>query len=456
MFDRIQTCTAALRDQNEQRDLDTTVLQQEQTYDRRLLDVYGYPYQEDIGPGKLYPEGYLGPDTEHYRYINRYDYFGRVPLDTAQIQTSLIVPSIGQNNGLRTIPPGELMPRPPSSNPELAIEDILSFVSTDYAARYARLKEQYAEKISKARLTRRDVESLGIADLSSFYNEVFSAYDSIEAAVFGAVSSAVAWFDGMISTPVDQVDNFISQWVGSTGPPLQSLSLKIPNITYATNQLTFWVGNEGLPTKPASYVSSRRAEGEIQIALSQYVLALREATAAIADSRTAFDKVRGADEVFRNKIGAEISAYYSSLNALDQMNSLEQIMAIVNKAKALVEKVYADGMELYEAAKEAIPSIAGMSVDIGAAVRGPLRAAKAAANMATTVQKIANGEQITATQADLERSKKVLELNATALGIGKESAELAIKVVTAAQDYINSLDKLDVALQKAETFRMQY
>jgi len=34
----------------------------------RLIEVFGYPYPDDIGAGKTYPQGYDGPDLDHYYY----------------------------------------------------------------------------------------------------------------------------------------------------------------------------------------------------------------------------------------------------------------------------------------------------------------------------------------------------------------------------------------------------
>jgi hypothetical protein len=454
VFDRVQTATAAIRDQNEERDLDTVVLQQEQAYQRQLLDIYGFPYQEDIGPGKLYPEGYIGPDINNYAFINRYDFFGRIPLDTSVIQREVIVPFINaRTDGIREYNPGDLVPPLPSSDPSLAIEDILQFVSPEFAAKYAEIKGRYTE--IKGKITKAEVDKLQIPELTAFFQQVIGAYDSVEGEIFGAVESAIQWFDGVISAPVDAIDEFISKWVGPT-EILDALKINGPDITFTTNQLTFHVGNDGLPTKPDNYVSFRRAEGEIQVALSQYVLALREATAAITSADIHYKKMQAADDAFRNQVGAQITAYYQSMDALDQRNSLDKIVSIVNKTVALVEKVYADGLELYYAVEAAIPDIAGFSFDIGAAAKGPLRAVAAAVNIAQTVQKLANQEQIIETEEDVEMNKRILELEAQGDGIFDKSTELAREVVNAALDYLNALDKLDVALQNAETFRMQY
>ena len=36
---------------------------QERDYRNRLIEIFGYPYADDIGPGKTYPDGYDGPES---------------------------------------------------------------------------------------------------------------------------------------------------------------------------------------------------------------------------------------------------------------------------------------------------------------------------------------------------------------------------------------------------------
>src|SRR5690606_19574649 len=42
----------------------------ERDLNNRLIEIFGYPYAGDIGPGKTYPSGYVGPDLYHYMYVN--------------------------------------------------------------------------------------------------------------------------------------------------------------------------------------------------------------------------------------------------------------------------------------------------------------------------------------------------------------------------------------------------
>lgn len=50
-------------------DLGEAVASGEDDYRNRLIEIFGYPYPDDIGPGKTYPQGYVGPDLYHFQYV---------------------------------------------------------------------------------------------------------------------------------------------------------------------------------------------------------------------------------------------------------------------------------------------------------------------------------------------------------------------------------------------------
>lgn len=45
-------------------------IDQELDFKNRLIEIFGYPYAGDIGPGQTYPTGYDGPDLYHYMYVD--------------------------------------------------------------------------------------------------------------------------------------------------------------------------------------------------------------------------------------------------------------------------------------------------------------------------------------------------------------------------------------------------
>jgi hypothetical protein len=49
---------------------------QEQVYTNQLIELYGTPYTDDIGPGKTYKQGYDGPDFFHFMVVDQDEIFG--------------------------------------------------------------------------------------------------------------------------------------------------------------------------------------------------------------------------------------------------------------------------------------------------------------------------------------------------------------------------------------------
>jgi len=71
-FNQAAVMTASLRDQtNSVDDYTTDIAVQETAYLNQLIDIYGRPYSGDVGPGKLYAQGYTGPDLMHWFIVDR-------------------------------------------------------------------------------------------------------------------------------------------------------------------------------------------------------------------------------------------------------------------------------------------------------------------------------------------------------------------------------------------------
>jgi hypothetical protein len=74
-FDDAKDVTRLLRsEQDSLAELQTGLAQQELSYTNTLIELYGTPYPDDIGPGKLYRQGYGGPDLIHYSYVDLPEY----------------------------------------------------------------------------------------------------------------------------------------------------------------------------------------------------------------------------------------------------------------------------------------------------------------------------------------------------------------------------------------------
>jgi hypothetical protein len=89
-FNNAQGVTQELRqEQNSLSDFQASVTAQELAYNDQLIELYGTPYPEDMGPGQVYPQGYNGPDLLHYTYVDNPDTntFGGILPDPTQPQT---------------------------------------------------------------------------------------------------------------------------------------------------------------------------------------------------------------------------------------------------------------------------------------------------------------------------------------------------------------------------------
>lgn len=76
-YDYANGYTQRLRqNQDTLEDFKKNLSDQERDYTNRLIEIFGYPYPDDIGAGKTYPDGYDGPDLLHYNYVDRSELTG--------------------------------------------------------------------------------------------------------------------------------------------------------------------------------------------------------------------------------------------------------------------------------------------------------------------------------------------------------------------------------------------
>lgn len=71
LLNRAQTSANYRRQiQNATFDEEEEAERNEMDYESKLIAIYGTPYSGDIGPGKMYEQGYTGPDLYHYMYMD--------------------------------------------------------------------------------------------------------------------------------------------------------------------------------------------------------------------------------------------------------------------------------------------------------------------------------------------------------------------------------------------------
>jgi len=73
-FDDAQNVTQLMRSEEDSlANLQAATTNQELAYINQLIELYGTPYPDDLGPGKTYPQDYVGPDSIHYTYVENPD-----------------------------------------------------------------------------------------------------------------------------------------------------------------------------------------------------------------------------------------------------------------------------------------------------------------------------------------------------------------------------------------------
>ncbi|MHC1765847.1 MAG: hypothetical protein AB9869_16375 [Verrucomicrobiia bacterium] len=71
VFDFAHASTQLLRRQADDADeFQRRVTDGEADFNNRLIEIFGTPYSDDMGPGGTYPAGYNGPDIYHYDYVD--------------------------------------------------------------------------------------------------------------------------------------------------------------------------------------------------------------------------------------------------------------------------------------------------------------------------------------------------------------------------------------------------
>ena len=74
-FDEARTMSTAIRSEGDSlEDVKAKIQDNERALTTKLIELYGTPYTDDIGPGKTYPQDYSGPDLVHYLYVDMPEY----------------------------------------------------------------------------------------------------------------------------------------------------------------------------------------------------------------------------------------------------------------------------------------------------------------------------------------------------------------------------------------------
>jgi hypothetical protein len=103
VFNHANNSTQLLRRQADSlQNFQNDVGDSEADFNNRLIEIFGYPYPEDIGPAGTYPSGYAGPDIYHYDYVDASELLGVTPPPGQTLTVQMKEYAVGTNGALTT------------------------------------------------------------------------------------------------------------------------------------------------------------------------------------------------------------------------------------------------------------------------------------------------------------------------------------------------------------------
>ena len=401
-FKRVKHVSNALRDQNEARDFDTMVDDEEAAINRRLIEVYGYPYADDIGPGKNYSQDYLGPDLLNYTYIDLYD------LDNSY---------------------------------------------TSVGGRYFTVDVDHYLPINQTinGVFQAEIDS-SMADLGGMGNiepgTMIYTIDELES----DDEVLQQWVNlPAVEQPVFVVDNGSNLLDGQV-----TYRFNVVGWTNQPQSVRYYVAPDGFTGKPPSYTGQRRAEGEIQIALAEYgvqIFAMKDsqqaAQAAATLVRTKFDELRAYD--------------YESLMYLPVGVAYDEVRAFYEEAKRRAEELSSevDGIGqikgiITDAGVEGFPKVVGMASDLTSPARSALKALSAGVQDTLNLQQADQQAKIAALELKLEEIEGLVE-DALDFSVNNtERRRMLSDILGAAQSAKAAVSRLSSIVNVANAARMRF
>ena len=408
IFRRAKKSANALRDQSENAEFDHLVADEEAAIDRRLKEIYGYPYSDDIGVGKIYPQGYSGPDLLHYDYIETYD------LDKS-----------GHEFGRYY---------------DVLVNDY-QLITTNCVGTFT----------SDAERLEADYGPLGnlVAGAITWWQQYMPGLaEQIDPYLaYGGISSSTNY----LTLPVTIIDTGADHLDGTV-----EYNFSVAAWTNACFYASYYVSAYGFTPKPASYKGQRRAEGELQIALTGYAAQLAEIEQEAKNLEAASAKLMGLIDELTTKDYNEQMGYVTEAAAAE----VQAYNDAVKQNAAAVEKTLNSLKDIKniiaEVATEALPKVVGMASDISSLGRAALLAVKQAAHELINNQIKQQQDIIAKAETEAEKLQKQLNERFSTYQANEERQKKIAEINEQMPVFKAALAKLEVTFNTANATRMKY
>jgi len=416
VFKRVKGCANALRDQNEERDYQTMVEDEEAAINRELIEIYGRPYDEDCGPGKLYEQGYTGPDLYHYMYVETYD------VDDSDTNST-----VGR---------------------------YLDLVINEYKLITTNVTGTYQAEIDTSITNGTSLMSALLVSAAKLYNKGVNLVGSkvngyLDYLKYVDVDTSA---EQLLKLPVEVIDTGSDEFDGKV-----EYEFAIAAWSNIAHNASYFVGVDGFQAKPSSYTSQRPSEGSLQIALTGY----QEKLATIETEQANVKKINVAikakiEELSSTDFNTQME-YVKSAATNEVANYYAAVKKNAETAQALLEKMKDIKSIITDSIVEAMPKIEGITaMDLTSVARGLEYLVKKGA------QEMLN-EQVAEQKAVVEKvqtATEKMQANLAKLYSEYMDNEERKKKVAAINEQANELKaaicKLEAAMNTANAQRMQY
>ena len=419
VFLRAKAASNALRDQNASADYEKLVSDEEAAIERRLIEIYGYPYDDDIGPGKTYPQGYAGPDIYHYEYVETYDLDG----------------SGGVNGAYRGVAAGDG-----------SYGRYIDVTVDDYRLVTTNVTGTFQAEIDTS-----------LADNGFFGN---------------IIVGAVSWYQDKLAA----ASGYIDPWSKYTGLASADFQLPVAVVDTAGDALdgkvdytfavaawsnapwvaSYYVGENGFTPKPREFHGQRKAEGETQLALNGYAKLLAEIDVKANALFAANAKLQGLIDELTTLDYTTQMGYVTDA----AQKEVENYTAACKKNAETVERTLTALKELKdtltESGVEAFPKLTGLSFDLTSAGRAALLAVKSGVNDLLNGQINAQSFKVQKCEEAIEELEDTLskQFSAWMSNADRQKKIAAIKEQTAKVK--GALAELEIAFTDANERRMNF
>ena len=219
---------------------------------------------------------------------------------------------------------------------------------------------------------------------------------------------------------------------------------------------SYYVGAYGFTPKPASYKGQRRAEGEVQIALTDYAAQLSAIEQEAKNVEAASTKLQGLIDELTTKDYDEQMGYVTEAAAAEVQAYNDAVKKNAETVKVVLDRLQDIKGIVAEVATEALPKVAGLSCDLTSLGRSALLALKQAAYELLNQQMKEQEEIVAKAETEAEKLQAQLNQKFSTYQANEERQKMVNAINEQIPVFKAALAKLEVAFNTANATRMKY